>query len=108
MKKLAQYVLAATLGVSATYASADAISDAAMSDIRSASAKVRDEYRNPQQTLRFFGLTPDMTVVEVSPGGGWYADILYSVVKDSGKYVAAHFYVDDETSGYYKKISRRL
>ena len=103
MKKLAQYVLAATLGVSATYASADAISDAAMSDIRSASAKVRDEYRNPQQTLRFFGLTPDMTVVEISPGGGWYADILYSVVKDNGKYVAAHFYVDDETSGYYKK-----
>jgi len=103
MKKLAQYVLAATLGVSATYASADAISDAAMSDIRSASAKVRDEYRNPQQTLRFFGLTPDMTVVEISPGGGWYADILYSVVKDDGKYVAAHFYVDDETSGYFKK-----
>ena len=103
MKKLAQYVLAATLGVSATYASADAISDAAMSDIRSASAKVRDEYRNPQQTLRFFGLTPDMTVVEISPGGGWYADILYSVVKDNGKYVAAHFYVDDETSGYFKK-----
>ena len=50
-----------------------------------------------------FGLTPDMTVVEVSPGGGWYADILYSVVKDNGKYVAAHFYVDDETSGYYRK-----
>ena len=71
MKKLAQYVLAATLGVSATYASADAISDAAMSDIRLPVKS--DEYRNPQQTLRFFGLTPDMTVVEISPGGGWYA-----------------------------------
>lgn len=56
MKKLAQYVLAATLGVSATYASADAISDAAMSDIRSASAKVRDEYRNPQQHCAFLAL----------------------------------------------------
>ena len=103
MKKLAQYVLAATLGVSATYASADAISDAAMSDIRSAQAKVRDEYRNPQQTLRFFGLKPDMTVVEISPGGGWYADILYSVVKEEGKYVAAHFFVDESTNDYYKK-----
>jgi len=103
MKKLAQIVLAATLGVTATYASADAISDAVTSDIRSDKAKVRDEYRNPQQTLRFFGLKPNMTVVEISPGGGWYADILYSVVKESGKYVAAHFYVDEETSGYYKK-----
>jgi predicted methyltransferase len=103
MKKLAQIVLAATLGVTATYASADAISDAVTSDIRSDKAKVRDEYRNPQQTLRFFGLKPNMTVVEISPGGGWYADILYSVVKENGKYVAAHFYVDEETSGYYKK-----
>jgi len=103
MKKLAHLVLAATLGVTATYASADAISDAAMSDIRSEKAKARDEYRHPQQTLRFFGLKPDMTVVEVSPGGGWYADILYSVVKEEGKYVAAHFYVDDSSSDYYKK-----
>ena len=103
MKKLAQLVLAATLGVTATYASADAISDAAMSDIRSEKAKARDEYRHAQQTLRFFGLKPDMTVVEVSPGGGWYADILYSVVKEEGKYVAAHFYVDDSSSDYYKK-----
>ena len=82
MRKLAQYVLAATLGMSACYANADAISDAVMSDIRSDSAKVRDEYRNPQQTLRFFGLKPNMTVVEISPGGGWYADILYSAVKN--------------------------
>ncbi len=103
MKKLAQLLLAATLSMSANIVFADAISDAVKSDIRSAQAKVRDEYRNPQQTLRFFGLKPDMTVVEISPGGGWYADILYSVVKENGHYVAAHFYVDDSTSDYYKK-----
>lgn len=103
MKKLAQLVLAATLGMSAGYATADAISDAAMSDMRTAKAKARDEYRNPQQTLRFFGLQPNMTVVEVSPGGGWYTDILYPVVKDNGQYVAAHFYVDENSNDYYKK-----
>ena len=103
MKKLAQLMLAATLSMSASYATADAISDATMSDIRSAQAKARDEYRHPQQTLRFFGMKPDMTVVEISPGGGWYADILYSIVKNEGKYVAAHFYVDDSTSDYYRK-----
>ncbi|MEC8417959.1 MAG: methyltransferase [Pseudomonadota bacterium] len=103
MKKLAQFVLAATLGMSSGFATADAISDAAMSDLRTSKAKARDEYRNPQQTLRFFGLQPDMTVVEVSPGGGWYTDILYPVVKESGKYVAAHFYVDENSNEYYKK-----
>ncbi|WP_394222285.1 class I SAM-dependent methyltransferase [Alteromonas gracilis] len=103
MKKLAQLVLAATLGVTATYASADAISDAVKSELRTSDAKSRDEYRKPQQTLRFFGLKPDMTIVEISPGGGWYTDILYPVVRDSGKYVAAHFYVDEDTSDYYKK-----
>lgn len=103
MKKLAKLALVAALGMSASYANADAISDAAMSDIRSAKAKIRDEYRNPQQTLRFFGLSPDMTVVEISPGGGWYADILNSVVKGNGQYVAAHYYVDESTNDYYKK-----
>ncbi|GFD78754.1 methyltransferase [Tenacibaculum sp. KUL118] len=103
MKKLAQYVLAATLGITATYASADAISDAVKSELRSSDAKSRDEYRKPQQTLRFFGLKPDMTVVEISPGGGWYTDIIFPVVRDSGKYVAAHFYVDESSSDYYKK-----
>lgn len=103
MKKIAQVILAATLGMSATYVSADAISDAAMSEARSAAAKVRDEYRNPQQTLRFFGLQPEMTVVEISPGGGWYTDILYPVVKAEGQFVAAHFYVDESSNEYYKK-----
>jgi predicted methyltransferase len=103
MKKLAQLVLAATLSMSASYATADAISQAAMSDIRSAQAKARDEYRNPQQTLRFFGLKPDMTVVEIWPGGGWYADIISSVVKGEGKYIAAHFFVDDTAPGYYQR-----
>jgi len=103
MKKLAQLMLAVTLGMSACYASADAISDAVKSELRTSDAKARDEYRKPQQTLRFFGLKPEMTVVEISPGGGWYTDILYPVVKDSGKYVAAHFYVDESTNDYYKK-----
>lgn len=103
MKKLAQFVLAATLGMSTNYATADAISDAVKSEVRSSEAKSRDEYRKPQQTLRFFGLKSDMTVVEISPGGGWYTDILYPVVRDNGKYVAAHFYVDENSNEYYKK-----
>ena len=31
----------------------------------------RDVYRHPKQTLEFFGVKPESTVVEVWPGGGW-------------------------------------
>src|SRR5690606_11511972 len=31
----------------------------------------RDRYRHPAETLAFFGLQPDHTVLETTPGGGW-------------------------------------
>src|ERR1017187_402717 len=47
--------------------------------------KARDVYRHPLQTLEFFGLRDDMTVVEISPGGGWYTAVLAPVLRDRGK-----------------------
>lgn len=32
--------------------------------------RARDVFRHPRETLLFFGLRPDMTVVEIWPGGG--------------------------------------
>ena len=43
---------------------------------RSPANKARDQYRHPVATLEFFGIKPDMTVVELAPGGGWYTEIL--------------------------------
>ncbi|HEX5961719.1 MAG TPA: hypothetical protein VFY97_10805 [Rhodanobacteraceae bacterium] len=43
---------------------------------RSPANKARDPYRHPIQTLEFFGIEPDMTVIELAPGGGWYTEIL--------------------------------
>ncbi len=59
------------------------------SDERSESHKARDKYRNPAQTLKFFGLESDMTVVEIWPGGqgGWYREILEPFLAKKGKYV---------------------
>ncbi len=57
---------------------------------RSEANRARDRYRNPKETLLFFGLRPNMTVVEVSPSGGWYTEILAPVLKDGGRYIAAH------------------
>jgi predicted methyltransferase len=45
----------------------------------------RDKYRHPLETLTFFGIKPDMTVVEISPGTGWYTEILAPFLKDHGK-----------------------
>ncbi len=45
-------------------------------DWRSAAHKARDQYRHPIETLQFLGLKPDMTVIELQPGGGWYTEIL--------------------------------
>lgn len=49
----------------------------------------RDAYRHPAQTLSFFGVEPGKTVVEITPGGGWYSEILAPLLRDKGTYVAA-------------------
>ncbi len=59
----------------------------------------RDAFRHPYETLSFFGIRPDMTVVEVWPGGGWYAEILAPYLRERGQYYAAHFPAD--AGGYY-------
>ena len=50
----------------------------------------RDRYRHPYETLSFFGVEADDTVVEIWPGGGWYAEILAPyVIQGGGTYYAA-------------------
>jgi predicted methyltransferase len=63
----------------------DAVNDTA----RSKEDIARDINRKPIQTLEFFGLKPDMTVVELLPGGGWYSKILVAALADEGQYYAA-------------------
>lgn len=58
-------------------------------DWRSAEHKARDQYRHPIQTLQFFGLKPDMTVIELQPGGGWYTEILAPVLYEHGHLLEA-------------------
>lgn len=50
----------------------------------------RDPYRHPYETLRFFGVRPSDTVVEIWPGGGWYTEILaFYLQAGGGKLYAA-------------------
>lgn len=56
---------------------------------RSDSNKARDAYRHPAATLEFFGVKPDQTVIEITPGGGWYTEILAPLLMKDGHYIAA-------------------
>jgi predicted methyltransferase len=56
---------------------------------RSAADRARDVYRHPKETLLFFGLRPQMQVVEIWPEPGWYTQIIAPFVKGQGKYYAA-------------------
>lgn len=54
--------------------------------------RIRDAYRHPMETLRFFGLQPGMTVLEFWPGSGWYTEILAPyLARGKGSYIAALF-----------------
>jgi predicted methyltransferase len=56
----------------------------------------RDIYRHPYETLTFFGLRDDMTVVEIDPGSGaWWTEILAPYLRDHGQYYAAGPAADD-------------
>jgi predicted methyltransferase len=56
---------------------------------RSEANRARDTWRHPRETLGFFGVKPTDTVVEIWPGGGWYAEILAPLVRENGTYYAA-------------------
>lgn len=62
----------------------------------------RDKYRHPIETLTFFGIEPDMRVVEIWPGGGWYTDILAPYLHDHGKLYVA---ISSGENEYKKKLA---
>ena len=92
----------------------DRIKAAMAGDHRSDKARARDRYRNPLETLLFFGLKPEMTVVEIWPGGGWYTDILAPSLVGTGRYYAASWAKDAKSAfiqrtlkKYAKKLEAR-
>ena len=69
----------------------------------------RDVYRHPRDTLAFFAVGADDTVIEITPGGGWYAEILAPYLRERGHYVAAVW--DDAIPGqpgYRYRLNKEL
>lgn len=66
-----------------------AVDEALASEIRSDKEKARDRNRKPLKTLEFFGIEPNMKVLELFPGGGWYTKVLAPVLRDKGEFHVA-------------------
>jgi len=88
MKRLILAAVLAAGTLSAAHAD-DALKAAIASSARTPANAARDAARHPYETLTFFGIKPNMTVVELSPGGGWYTEILAPYLHDKGKLIAA-------------------
>jgi predicted methyltransferase len=69
----------------------DPLTKALAGEHREEANAARDSARNPKETLEFFGFKPDLTIIEVYPGGGWYTEILAPAVRGQGKLVSAGF-----------------
>lgn len=86
-------ILAAWLFISGTTAAAGTaaakLDAVANSPNRTADQIGRNKYRHPVETLTFFGIQDNMTVVELWPFGGWYTSILAPFLREHGKYYAA-------------------
>ncbi|WP_022681366.1 class I SAM-dependent methyltransferase [Sphingobium bisphenolivorans] len=72
----------------ATHQTVEPIAAAVAASSRTAANVARDQYRHPAETLAFFGVTPEQTVVEYAPGGGWYTEILAPLLREKGTFYA--------------------
>ena len=89
MKKFIKYILILSTISVISNLSAHSLKDSIKSDDRTPAYKARDVFRHPYETLTFFGIEPDMTVVELNPGGGWYTEILANYIHYPGTLIAA-------------------
>ena len=84
----------------------DSLKAAIENDLRTATFKERDQYRNPYETLKFFGLKDNQVVVELSPGGGWYTEILAPYLREQGTFYAASYVGDKDTPYFLKGVQK--
>ncbi|HEV7632528.1 MAG TPA: hypothetical protein VGO41_06020 [Steroidobacteraceae bacterium] len=82
-------VLAGCVSTTSRVATATQIDTALAGAHRSPANRARDTYRHPRQTLLFFGIRPEMTVVEMDPGAGWYTEVLAPLLRDKGRLLVA-------------------
>lgn len=66
----------------------EAVAAAVSNPQRPAEDLEKDVNRKPDQVLSFFKIEPGMTVLDLFSGGGYYTEMLNSLVGESGKVIA--------------------
>jgi predicted methyltransferase len=95
---------AACASSSSRQSTADALTAILGGDQRPPEERARDIYRHPKETLLFFGIRPEMKVLEVWPEPGWYTAVIAPLLREQGKYYAAVIAADPSS----KYITHRL
>ena len=73
---------------------------------RTAKSKARDVYRHPIETLSFFGVSKNSNVVEITPGRGWYTEILAPLLKEKGSLVTVIYDANLTKIPYLQKLNK--
>ncbi len=68
--------------------------------------RVRDQYRHPLQTLTFFGVQPNASVIELFPtGNAYYTEILAPFLRDKGELTIININGNPEDAGQKEKFT---
>jgi predicted methyltransferase len=98
---------AAALALPALAGTTEAALRAAVASPERAEAdRARDAARHPVETLLFFGLEPDMRVLELWPGRGWYTEILGPVLREKGELSVTNADPNGPQDEYSHKMAR--
>jgi predicted methyltransferase len=98
--------LAACAGPGTRADTAASIDEVLANPLRPQADRARDIWRHPRQTLLFFGLRRNATVIEIDPGTGWYLQVLAPLLHDQGRYIAALPPVSPEQRGATRERER--
>jgi predicted methyltransferase len=99
-------LLAACAATSSRQSTAEALTGILAADYRAEENRARDRYRHPKETLLFFGIRPEMSVLEVWPEPGWYTEVIAPLVRDKGKYYAAVIAADPESPYITQRLEK--
>ncbi len=80
------------------------IDEALKAEHRTPSYVQRDKFRNPKETLLFFGLNPEQSIIEITPGYGWYAEILAPLIRNKGQYSYASLELHEKINPFFVKM----
>src|SRR3982074_1739515 len=99
-------LLAACAATSSRQTTAEALTGILAAGYRGEARRTRDRYRHPKETLLFFGIRPEMSVLEVWPEPGWYTEVIAPLVRDKGKYYAAVIAADPQSQHITERLEQ--